>query len=84
MATVMDLSHERKGEKSDSVMRWPVLAFACLMMLGSYYCYDNPSALAGPMMNATKPGWNMSGIEFNLQVRQETSWENPLLTAPSS
>jgi hypothetical protein len=56
-------------EKSDSLMRWPVLAFACFMMLGSYYCYDNPSALGEPMMNATPPGWNMSGIEFNLQVR---------------
>lgn len=56
-------------EKSDSLMRWPVLAFACFMMLGSYYCYDNPSALGEPMMNATPPGWNMSGIDFNLQVR---------------
>ena len=31
--------------KSDSVMRWPVLALACIAMIGNYYCFDNPAAL---------------------------------------
>ena len=26
-------------------MRWLVLVAACLMMVGNYYCYDNPAAL---------------------------------------
>ena len=32
-------------EKSRSPMRWPVLVLACLMLIGSYYCFDIPSAL---------------------------------------
>jgi len=26
-------------------VRWLVLAFTCILMMGSYYCYDNPAAL---------------------------------------
>lgn len=32
-------------EKPKSSMRWPVLVLACLMLIGSYYCFDIPSAL---------------------------------------
>lgn len=32
-------------EKSRSPLRWPVLLLACLMLTGSYYCFDIPSAL---------------------------------------
>ena len=31
--------------KSTSPLRWPVLVLACLMLIGSYYCFDIPSAL---------------------------------------
>jgi len=31
--------------KSKSPWRWIVLVLACLMLLGSYYCFDTPSAL---------------------------------------
>jgi MFS family permease len=31
--------------KSKSPLRWPVLVLACLMLVGSYYCFDIPSAL---------------------------------------
>ena len=31
--------------KGSLCARWPVLALSSLMMIGSYYCYDNPSAL---------------------------------------
>ena len=27
------------------IVRWLVLCLACLLMIGNYYCYDNPSAL---------------------------------------
>jgi hypothetical protein len=32
-------------EKSQSVWRWAILVLACLMLVGSYYCYDIPAAL---------------------------------------
>ncbi len=32
-------------EKSRSPLRWPVLLLACIMLVGSYYCYDIPAAL---------------------------------------
>jgi MFS family permease len=32
-------------EKSKSSLRWVILVFACLMLIGSYYCYDIPAAL---------------------------------------
>lgn len=35
----------RPPEKSKSPLRWLVLLLACLMLLGSYYCFDIPSAL---------------------------------------
>jgi|EP01047_Picozoa_sp_COSAG01_P045540 hypothetical protein len=31
--------------KGRSTARWCVLALSSLMMVGSYYCFDNPSAL---------------------------------------
>ena len=32
-------------DKSSSWLRWPVLLLSCIMLLGSYYCFDIPSAL---------------------------------------
>ncbi len=31
--------------KSESMLRWLILVLACLMLVGSYYCYDIPAAL---------------------------------------
>ena len=31
--------------KSTSIVRWPILVLACLMLVGSYYCFDIPAAL---------------------------------------
>jgi MFS family permease len=31
--------------KSQSPLRWLILFLACVMMIGNYYCYDNPAAL---------------------------------------
>jgi hypothetical protein len=28
-----------------AALRWGVLALSCLLMVGNYYCYDNPAAL---------------------------------------
>jgi MFS family permease len=35
--------------RSSTSTRWPVLMFACVAMLGSYYCYDIPGALKDQM-----------------------------------
>ncbi len=32
-------------DKSESPLRWFILFFCCLMMIGNYYCYDIPAAL---------------------------------------
>ena len=32
-------------EKSKLRERWLILALTSLLMMGSYYCYDNPAAL---------------------------------------
>ncbi len=34
-----------QNEKSKSLLRWPILVLACLMLVGSYYCFDIPSAI---------------------------------------
>lgn len=33
------------AEKSQLRVRWLVLLLSCLLMIGNYYCFDNPSAL---------------------------------------
>lgn len=33
-------------------LRWPVLVLSSVAMTGSYYCFDNPSALHGQMKAA--------------------------------
>eukprot|EP00475_Leptophrys_vorax_P015521 TRINITY_DN2184_c0_g1_i1.p1 TRINITY_DN2184_c0_g1~~TRINITY_DN2184_c0_g1_i1.p1 ORF type:complete len:516 (+),score=117.03 TRINITY_DN2184_c0_g1_i1:176-1549(+) len=38
--------------KADSWLRWPILVLSCMAMFGSYYCYDNPSALQTPLQDA--------------------------------
>eukprot|EP01038_Epipyxis_sp_PR26KG_P013919 gene13919-18666_t len=35
----------KKIEKCQSPLRWIILILACLMMVGSYYCFDIPAAL---------------------------------------
>uniref|UniRef100_M4BTA4 Uncharacterized protein n=1 Tax=Hyaloperonospora arabidopsidis (strain Emoy2) TaxID=559515 RepID=M4BTA4_HYAAE len=32
-------------EKSELRVRWLVLFLSCLLMIGNYYCFDNPAAL---------------------------------------
>lgn len=36
-------------KKSESVWRWAILFFTCVMMIGNYYCYDIPAALNSQM-----------------------------------
>ena len=40
-----------KKIRSDYGTRWVVLVLSCLLMIGNYYCYDNPSALASQLKN---------------------------------
>lgn len=32
-------------EKSQQRVRWVVLLLSCVLMIGNYYCFDNPAAL---------------------------------------
>lgn len=32
-------------DKPTSWLRWPVLVLACLILIGSYYCFDIPAAM---------------------------------------
>ncbi len=38
---------QRASEKSTSPQRWVILILSCIMLLGSYWCFDTPSALKG-------------------------------------
>ena len=48
--------------RSKSCFRWIVLFLSCWAMFGSYYCYDNPTALATQM----KDEYNLNSIHYNL------------------
>ena len=50
-------------ERSESSFRWIVLILACWGMFGSYYCYDNPSALSTQLQSGK---YNLSSLQFNL------------------
>ena len=43
------MSEEKPTTKAALRVRWVVLILACIMMIGNYYCYDNPSALQDQM-----------------------------------
>lgn len=58
-------------EKPQLASRWLILLFACLLMTGNYYSYDNPSALHAQMserfVNETSAtGASMSSSEFEV------------------
>ena len=48
--------------RSRSCFRWIVLFLSCWAMFGSYYCYDNPTALS----NQIKSKYDLSSTEYNL------------------
>ena len=41
----LDTNQPLIHEKSQSSWRWIILILGCLMMVGSYYCFDIPAAL---------------------------------------
>ena len=48
--------------ESQSPLRWLVLIFGCLVLIGNYYCYDNPAALKTQLEESTK----LSEFMFNM------------------
>lgn len=49
-----ELSKENKPtDLRDTGIRYCVLALACMLCFGSYFVYDNPSALAPQLMDVT-------------------------------
>lgn len=49
-------------DKTTSWVRWLILLLSCITMFGSYYCYDNPSALQSQLQERMK----LSDSDFNL------------------
>mmetsp|Transcript_59956 Transcript_59956/g.98969 ORF Transcript_59956/g.98969 Transcript_59956/m.98969 type:complete len:550 (+) Transcript_59956:21-1670(+) len=49
-------------KRSKSCFRWLVLCLSCWAMFGSYYCYDNPTALATQMQST----YDLTDIQYNL------------------
>ena len=50
--------------RSKSCFRWIVLFLSCWAMFGSYYCYDNPTALNTQIQ--AKSGYNLSDTQYAL------------------
>ena len=42
---------ESTSKKSTSRQRWVILLLSCFMLLGSYWCFDTPSALKGQIQD---------------------------------
>lgn len=38
-------SRDQPLQKCTSPLRWVILVLACVMLIGSYYCYDIPAAI---------------------------------------
>jgi hypothetical protein len=51
--------------RSESPVRWTILVFGCLMMVGSYYCLDIPAALKTQLGNYMG---NTDSYETNFQL----------------
>ena len=42
-----------------------MLIFGCFFLMGSYYCYDNPAALASYLEDTTQP-WYLTSRQVNV------------------
>jgi MFS family permease len=66
----MDENIEGIPKKPLSKLRWTVLALSCVMMIGSYYCFDIPSALKtqiGDYMGTSKSDYeNYFALMYSL------------------
>jgi hypothetical protein len=48
-----ELSTDKSHDISGTKVRYCVLALACMLCFGSYFVYDNPSALAPQLMDVS-------------------------------
>lgn len=62
--------------KSQSPLRWLILVLACLMMIGNYYCYDNPAALKSQVKH--------NNLCSMILIRLMITWAIPEITKPCS
>ncbi len=49
-------------------VRWAVLALQCVALIGSYYCYDNPTAIENPLkayFHITNSSSSAASSKFN-------------------
>eukprot|EP00347_Sterkiella_histriomuscorum_P003772 403363005 len=57
-----DVQQDSKKSFRNSYWRWIVLTFSCVMMMGSYFCYDNP----GPIEITLEKDLSISQTQFSL------------------
>jgi len=59
--------HVDTFDKTASPLRWAVLVLACLSMFGSYYVYDNPTALQNQFQSSNYTGsLDLSDLQYSL------------------
>ncbi|EQC31215.1 hypothetical protein SDRG_11138 [Saprolegnia diclina VS20] len=51
-------------EKSQLPMRWLVLVLSCTLMIGNYYCFDNPAALKSQLQQRFNGAFPPDRFEF--------------------
>ena len=54
--------------KPEMWARWPMLVLICLMMMGDFYCYDNPAALKEQLKTKFADKFTPSQYETNFQL----------------
>ena len=55
-------------QKSSLQVRWLILALTCIVMTGSYYAYDIPSALHQQLQDYMSPSDSSSSYETNFNL----------------
>lgn len=63
--SVKDLLLDKKVSFRYTGMRWLALFFSCMLLMGSYFSYDNPQALQGQLEDPNGR-YKLTGVQFNL------------------
>lgn len=67
------------ADKSELRVRWLVLFLSCVLMIGNYYCFDNPAALKSQLQqhfsNIPKDRYEFLFVRLSLQTRIALEWQ---------
>jgi len=59
---------KRRRERSTRPERWLILFLSCLLMSGSYYCYDNPAALINQLQSRFRGTVVAANFDYDFQL----------------